>query len=55
MLHVQNIAQQKVNNTQTDGKGNVTTYEYNVANKPTKKIDHGGIKTVEGKITYEPD
>ncbi len=49
------IAQQKVNNTQTDGKGNVTTYEYNVANKPTKKIDQGGIKTVEGKITYEPN
>lgn len=41
--------------TQTDGKGNVTTFEYNVANKPTKKIEHGGIKTVEGKITYEPN
>jgi len=28
--------------TQTDGKGNVTSFEYNKANKAIKKIDHGG-------------
>ncbi len=29
--------------TQTDAKGHTTTFEYNAANKPVKRIDHGGI------------
>ncbi len=41
--------------TQTDGKGNTTTYEYNVANKQIRKTDHGGIKVLEGKISYNQD
>ena len=40
--------------TMKDGKGNITTYEYNSANKLKRKIDHGGISYVEGKNVYNP-
>ncbi|MEN6314097.1 MAG: RHS repeat-associated core domain-containing protein [Clostridiaceae bacterium] len=39
--------------TQTDGNGNTTTYEYNAANKPARKIDHGGRTGEAGSFTYD--
>ena len=38
--------------TQTDGKGNVTSFEYNAANKPVKRIDHVGRLGSPGNYTY---
>jgi RHS repeat-associated protein len=38
--------------TQTDGANHTTTYEYNVANKLTKKIDHGGRTGTAPNYTY---
>ncbi|WP_133051133.1 RHS repeat domain-containing protein, partial [Ruminiclostridium hungatei] len=40
--------------TQTDGRGNTTAYEYNAANKETRKIYPGGKKTIEGTTVYDP-
>lgn len=39
--------------THTDGNGNTTTYEYNTANKPARKIDHGGRTGEAGSFTYD--
>ena len=38
--------------TSIHGKGNVTTYEYNAANKVTKRIDPGGRTGTNGNYTY---
>ena len=38
--------------TQTDGKGNTTTYEYNAANKLKRKTDPGGRTGTTGNYTY---
>ncbi len=38
--------------TQKDGRGYVTSYEYNIANKQTKRIDHGGRTGKAGSFQY---
>lgn len=38
--------------TQTDAKENTTSFEYNVANKVTRRIDHGGRTGKPGSYTY---
>ena len=40
--------------TQTDGANHTTIYEYNVANKLTRKIDHGGRIGTYPNYTYNP-
>ncbi|QTH45393.1 S8 family serine peptidase [Cohnella sp. LGH] len=39
--------------TQKDGRGKVTSYEYNIANKQTKRIDHGGRTGKAGSYQYD--
>ncbi len=39
--------------TQTDGKGNTLTFEYNCANKVIKKIDAGGVTGTAGNLAYD--
>ncbi|MGH4119322.1 hypothetical protein [Clostridium sp.] len=40
--------------SQTDGKLNTSNYEYNAANKMTRKIDNGGRTGVAGSYIYNP-
>ena len=39
--------------TQTDGNGNITTFEYNAANKLAKRIDDGGRKGTLNQYLYD--
>lgn len=40
--------------SQKDGKGNILYFEYNAANKMTRRIDAGGRTGTPGSYTYVP-
>lgn len=41
--------------TQTDGRGNISAFEYNAANKVIRRIDHGGRTGTLGNYTYDTE